>query len=315
MNDLISVIIPVYKAEPYLRRCVDSVLAQTHVNLQVILVDDGSPDGSGAICDAYAEQDARVLVVHKENGGPGSARNAGLEVATGEYVGFVDSDDVVAPKMYETLLQNLHETKTDLAYVGIQCFQDKIGEFRQSNRVQVVHDPAKWFLQKNHLYFTVCFLYPRFLIGKQRFAENMRVAEDQEFLLRFSQCVQSIAVSTFVGYYYYQNIDSLSNGALDERHYDDLRLRNRAVDSVEKRLRSAAKGHLAKGMLAYAVKALVVGSTCERPIEREYPSWVRRHILRYWFGVNIGWKRRVAATLFLFGNRLPAKCLRGAVLS
>lgn len=101
---LISVIVPVYKVEPYLNRCVDSILGQTYHNLEVILVDDGSPDGSGAICDVYAQQDPRVRVIHKENGGLSSARNAGIDIARGEYFAFVDSDDWIEPDTYETML-------------------------------------------------------------------------------------------------------------------------------------------------------------------------------------------------------------------
>ena len=100
----ISVIIPVYKVESYLHKCVDSVLNQTYSNLEVILVDDGSPDNCGAICDDYARQDPRVKVIHKQNGGLSSARNAGLDIAAGDYIGFVDSDDWMEPDAYEAML-------------------------------------------------------------------------------------------------------------------------------------------------------------------------------------------------------------------
>ena len=90
---MVSVIIPIYRAEKYLNECVDSVLAQTYRDLEIILVDDGSPDNCGAICDDYAAKDSRVKVIHKENGGPSDARNAGLAIAHGEYIYFLDSDD------------------------------------------------------------------------------------------------------------------------------------------------------------------------------------------------------------------------------
>jgi glycosyltransferase involved in cell wall biosynthesis len=99
----ITVIVPVYKAEGYLHLCVDSILAQTHGNLEIILVDDGSPDGSGRICDAYAARDDRVRVVHKANGGVSSARNAGLDLASGEYVSFIDADDWIESDFLESL--------------------------------------------------------------------------------------------------------------------------------------------------------------------------------------------------------------------
>ena len=115
MQDLISVIVPVYKVEKYLKRCVDSILAQTYPCLEVILVDDGSPDGCPAICDEYAREDRRVRVIHKENGGLSDARNAGIDAAKGKFLGFVDSDDYVHPRFYELLLQALKGEGADIA--------------------------------------------------------------------------------------------------------------------------------------------------------------------------------------------------------
>ena len=114
----ISVIVPVYKAEEYLERCVDSLLAQTHSNLEVILIDDGSPDGSGAICDAYAARDSRVVVIHQENAGPSAARNAGLERLSGDYVTFADSDDYVDADYCEYLLTLALRHGADMTQCG-----------------------------------------------------------------------------------------------------------------------------------------------------------------------------------------------------
>ena len=102
---MISVIVPIYNVEPYLRRCVDSLLGQTYADFEVILVDDGSPDNCGAICDMYEARDDRVRVIHKPNGGLSDARNAGLEIARGEYIAFVDSDDWVTPDYLERMLE------------------------------------------------------------------------------------------------------------------------------------------------------------------------------------------------------------------
>lgn len=93
--ELISVIVPVFKVDPYLDRCVESIVNQTYRNLEIILVDDGSPDSCGAMCDAWAEKDRRIKVIHKKNGGLSDARNAGLDIATGTLIGFVDSDDFI----------------------------------------------------------------------------------------------------------------------------------------------------------------------------------------------------------------------------
>ena len=103
-SPLLSVIVPVYRVEAYLRKCLDSIVSQTYANLEIILVDDGSPDRSGAICDEYAARDSRIVVIHQENKGASQARNAGLDRMTGEFVAFVDSDDYLAPVMYEKLM-------------------------------------------------------------------------------------------------------------------------------------------------------------------------------------------------------------------
>lgn len=117
-KELISIIVPVYNVEPYLCRCLDSILNQTYNNIEIILVDDGSTDRSGEICDAYREKDSRINVIHKRNGGSSSARNYGLEMAKGEYIGFVDSDDYIASDMYE-LLHRYMRTDVDLVCCGM----------------------------------------------------------------------------------------------------------------------------------------------------------------------------------------------------
>ncbi len=117
---MISVIVPVYRVESYLDLCVESLVRQTFRDLEIILVDDGSPDACGALCDAWAERDTRIRVLHKENGGLSDARNAGLAAASGAYIGFVDSDDWVADTMYEKLLAALETTGSDIAACGVR---------------------------------------------------------------------------------------------------------------------------------------------------------------------------------------------------
>ena len=117
-NPLISIIVPVYNVEPYLSKCVDSLLAQTHKNLEILLIDDGSTDRSGELCDEYAEKDSRIVVVHQSNAGQGSARNHGISIARGDFIGFVDSDDWIALDMYEVLLSSLQRNDCDIAVCG-----------------------------------------------------------------------------------------------------------------------------------------------------------------------------------------------------
>lgn len=120
---LISVIIPIYNVEKYLNECVDSVLQQTYSKLEIILVNDGSPDNCGPICEDYAKQDTRIVVMHKENGGLSDARNAGLDICKGEYISFIDSDDFVHPQFIEILYQNLLEHDADISFCDYVRFK------------------------------------------------------------------------------------------------------------------------------------------------------------------------------------------------
>lgn len=118
MGYLISIIVPVYNVEEYVRECIESILAQTYQNLEIILVDDGSTDRSGAICDEYAEKDCRINVIHQKNGGVTSARKAGVAIATGQYIGFVDADDWIESPMYEHMLSIILKTSADFVDSG-----------------------------------------------------------------------------------------------------------------------------------------------------------------------------------------------------
>ncbi|MBQ8279987.1 MAG: glycosyltransferase family 2 protein [Roseburia sp.] len=138
MKPLISVIIPIYKAEKYLEKCVQGVMSQTYQNLEIILVDDGSPDRSGAICEELATQDERIRVIHKENGGAATARNAGLDVMTGSYVAFVDADDYMELNYIETLYQTLEEHN---AQVSICSFKT-VDEDGNAMSIDSLHDES-----------------------------------------------------------------------------------------------------------------------------------------------------------------------------
>ena len=151
MNDpLISVLVPVYKTEAYLTRCVSSICNQTYKNLEIILVDDGSPDRSGEVCDALAREDRRIRVIHKENGGLASARNAGIDAMTGEYAAFVDSDDYILPEMIRTLYDLCIRHQAQIACCGIERVTDR-------GHVNYFNEKTEDFLPK-----ILCFL--RFLL-------------------------------------------------------------------------------------------------------------------------------------------------------
>ena len=143
---MVSIIIPVYKVEQYLARCVDSVLAQTYRDIQVILVDDGSPDCCGAICDDYAAKDSRVLALHKENGGVSSARNFGLQFVKGDYVTFCDSDDFYEPGWIGALVNAMEREQADMICADYTFYHEDVSRnsvFRGEAGTYVLADPAQ----------------------------------------------------------------------------------------------------------------------------------------------------------------------------
>ena len=216
MEDLISIIVPVYKTEKYLDRCVQSIQRQAHPNIEVILVDDGSPDKSGDLCDALAETDDRIRVIHKQNGGISSARNAGIEASRGTYVCFVDSDDYIDKEYASTLYKMISETDADLAKIDyVEIDTDDHSEDSAPAAIQVYEgeEVEKAFLRLR-VDSACVFLYKRFLIGDTRFPEG-KTSEDIPFNYHIFQKANKFAYCPVKKYYYWHNPDSISNGPLD----------------------------------------------------------------------------------------------------
>lgn len=136
-NPLVSIIVPIYKVEPYLRRCLDSIVNQTYTNLEIILVDDGSPDACPQICDEYAARDKRIVVIHKENGGLSDARNAGLDICKGEYISFVDSDDWIDKHFVELLVGCIQNKNADIAIGKYK----KVYNYYENNKFENKYTP------------------------------------------------------------------------------------------------------------------------------------------------------------------------------
>ena len=175
-SPLISIIVPVYKVEKYLCKCLDSILAQTYTNLEIILVDDGSPDRSGVICDEYAVKDDRVTVIHQKNKGLSGARNSALDVATGDYIGFVDSDDWIEHDMYEYLLTNAINFDADISFCGrIEEYPTRaVGKSWPYTEVMETHEALKNLLEDKILHNGVWDkLWKRELFESIRFPEGM----------------------------------------------------------------------------------------------------------------------------------------------
>lgn len=234
MDKKVSVVIPVYNVEKYLRRCVDSVLNQTYKNIEVILVDDGSPDGCPAICDEYAQRDSRVTVLHKKNGGQSSARNAALDCPlTGDFVTFVDSDDWIALDTYEYAIGLIAETNADVVQFDLCMATDKKelkrNPSKEVRKVYVGKEILRHYLYKGAKIgsYSVCrCLFSKELTDGIRFREG-KINEDIDWKYQVLARSKRMVDSNQIKYYYYQSGDSTSGAPLKKKDFqlresDDL---------------------------------------------------------------------------------------------
>lgn len=207
---MISVIVPVFNVEPYLRQCIDSILNQTYSDLEVLLIDDGSPDRCGEICDEYAKRDQRVRVFHTENGGLSAARNLGLSEARGDYIGFVDSDDWIESDMYEILLGRIEETGADISICGIWNVSNDSKKAHVFTEIVYTRTEALELLIDGEINNGVWNkLYCCKLFKNARFPEGM-TSEDIFFIQRVIFEADRVAVSSAIGYDYRVRHGSLS---------------------------------------------------------------------------------------------------------
>ncbi len=221
--DLISVIIPVYQVEAYLKQCIDSVISQSYKNLEIILVDDGSPDTCPQICDTYAEMDARIKVIHKQNGGLSDARNTGLEIASGDWIAFVDSDDYMEPTMLQSLYDAAIEQGADISvcnalffngsetwtpdWFSVKCGQLNGMEILKSGRI-----PTALVVAWNKLYRRKIFATLRYPVG--RIHEDEAIAHEVLGLCGKIVCIDKKL------YYYRQNPEGITKKAFSAKRLD-----------------------------------------------------------------------------------------------
>ena len=207
---MISVIIPVYNVEPYLRKCLDSVVNQTYKDLEILIIDDGSTDGSGAICDEYGNIDSRIRVFHTENKGLSCARNLGLDESKGDWIGFVDSDDLIEPDMYEVLLEKAEETGADVVECGVfKEYSDRTEGHNRTRKVFSRTEAIRALVNRelsnsawNKLWSNSCYSGIRFPEGRifEDVATTYRVFDDVGCVSSISECK----------YHYLQREGSLS---------------------------------------------------------------------------------------------------------
>lgn len=226
MEDLISVIIPVYNVEKYINRCLDSVIGQTYKNIEIILVDDGSTDNSGKICDEYAEKDKRIRVIHKENGGQSEARNYALGVAKGKYITFLDSDDYITKDYIEYMYELLKNSSADISICGVQIvnFEDK--EYKIDETEVKIYNTKEAF--ENLLYSegievaVYAKLYPKEYFNDIRFPVGEKY-EDIAIIALLMNKAKKIVYGNKRCYFYYTRPGSTSKSGFNKGELDYIK--------------------------------------------------------------------------------------------
>ncbi len=236
---LISVIMPVYKVEKYLDTCVQSLVSQSYKNLEIILVDDGSPDRSGELCDRWAEKDPRVRVIHKANSGPSDARNAGLEIATGEFIAYADSDDILHPEMYERLLSVMEQQQADIVECDYREFFDGTEpELPDCSDAITAYDPESalnvLISGKEFRYLVWNKLYRRRIMGDLRFLSG-KIHEDVFYVYQVFDLCKKIVKLHCPLYLYRQWPESIMGTAFSMKRLDSLEARLAQIDFLRPR--------------------------------------------------------------------------------
>ena len=234
MKNLISIIVPIYNVEKLLPRCIDSIINQTYKNIEIILVDDGSPDNCGKICDEYASKDSRIKILHKENGGLSDARNKGLDIALGDYIMFIDSDDYINPLMVEILYENLINNNADLSICKyMKVNNSDIYNVDKNNQTINVYNKIECFNNLyNELYVTTEIawnkLYKKNLWNQIRYPIK-KLHEDEFVIHHLIEKCNKIVYTNLELYYYYDREDSITH-IYNKRRLD-------AIDAFEERMK------------------------------------------------------------------------------
>ena len=273
-NDLISIIIPVYKVEEYLEKCIESVLKQTYTNLQIILVDDGSPDNCGKICDEYAKKDPRIEVIHKVNGGLSDARNVGIAKAKGKYIGFVDSDDYIKEDMYEILINLIKKYDADVSICnlydvidGKEYIRNNENGIQEYSRLEILKEVL---LDKNIQSYAWNKLYKKELFDEIKYPIGKKYEDIGTTFYVFEKC-NKIVVTSKPEYYYLKRSDSLVNNVTESTvlDYTDIIIQRYLYTQKNiEELRKYNNYYLAKTLITAHNDIELLGSISEKMQEK-----------------------------------------------
>jgi len=309
-NPLISIIVPIYNIGKYLPRCIDSILSQTHENLEIILINDGSTDNSGEICDEYASKDTRIIVKHQENAGVSTARNVGLEIAKGEWIGFVDADDWVEPAMFEKLLNAALTNNTQLSFCNY------IKHHESGKTKSRIHSKTPETLTRDQMLALVlhldyrfcvycCYLYHHTIFKTTtaepvRFDPKIHYGEDRLMLLQAVIRANGTAYIPDILYNYYQRKGSAVYTVNDKRitFFAALKQMIKHVEPISPSLVTKAQAFLIiRTVRLIGYSCLVKRYKDVKMIRREAKKFVLPSLMKK--ELDFGRKARMLAALYL----------------
>lgn len=306
VNPLITVIVPVYKVEKYLKECVDSILKQSYSELEIILVDDGSPDGCGKICDNYAKTDERIRVIHQQNKGLSSARNAGIDIATGQYITFVDSDDWISEDMIEILYQSMKKQKAQMAGCFLESFYDN--KRKLSNRY---HDQIYIFSRAKALdsflfngYLTPCTcgkLYMIDLWKNIRFPEKM-FFEDQYTTYKLIDQCDKICFTENPLYHYRKREGSIGHSKFCQTTYQLYDAIHQEYDYINDKYGNFCP-NIAVARITWElvfINMMIVANYYDDIVRKDVQKFAKINIRKVWKCEYISILRKVQINLFIF---------------
>lgn len=314
----ISVIVPVYNVQKYLNRCVGSIVGQSYQLLEIILVDDGSEDDSAQICDEWEKKDTRVRVIHTENRGTASARNLGLEISTGEFIMFVDSDDFISASICEILLTQLKKYHSECCLCGYQMISDRGYEGKERSNT-VFSLTGKEAINRRYIngegYINI--INPWGKLFHWSMWKNLRFTpgiyyEDLDVMPSLYYNCNKITVIPDVGYYYFIRVGSCSNGVgTDEKRYiDSLRIRKKHMLFFKERM----ENNLAL-IIEQKMVELIITSDCNNWIPQEYKKESKELFLFCWKNMlnneKINKKDKLRYCIYRFGGVILYNILLG----
>lgn len=281
IDDLISIIVPVYNVEKYLKRCLDSIINQTYKNLEIICVDDGSKDSSGKILDDYKLKDKRIKVYHIKNGGVSHARNLGISKATGKYIGFVDSDDYIEPNMFEELYNSIIENKSDISVCNFwHDYEDK-KENRMNTTTDIISETMcrKEYINslfRNNFYCFMCNkLYISKLAKKIKFDLNLSILEDVIYNIEYAKYVEKASYVNECLYHYVQRNTSVTHNVNRKVDYDLYLAKGIANDMLE----DYNIESLTYLKLDYIIESIIYMNS--REIDKDEKDRINKYIKKY----------------------------------